>query len=83
MTENQLRQKVADTINAWVGAAKGSAKVHDAHFPLVPATVRLEAAGTVQARPHDPAQQNAQGGPCGHGQRGHHHGAGHAATVSR
>lgn len=26
MTENQLRQKVADTINAWVGATKGSAK---------------------------------------------------------
>ena len=26
MTEDQLRQKVADTINAWVGATKGSAK---------------------------------------------------------
>ncbi len=26
MTENQLRQKVADIINAWVGATKGSAK---------------------------------------------------------
>jgi LysM repeat protein len=26
MTENQLRKKVADTINAWVGATKGSAK---------------------------------------------------------
>jgi len=26
MTENQLRQKAADTINAWVGAVKGSAK---------------------------------------------------------
>ena len=26
MTENQLRQKVVDTINAWIGATKGSAK---------------------------------------------------------
>ena len=26
MTENELRQKVADTINAWIGATKGSAK---------------------------------------------------------
>ena len=26
MTENQLRQKVADIINAWVGATKGSSK---------------------------------------------------------
>lgn len=40
MTENQLRQKVADTINAWVGATKGSAKhldilaVYNGHKPL-------------------------------------------------
>ena len=26
MTENQLRQKVVDIINAWIGATKGSAK---------------------------------------------------------
>ena len=40
MTENQLRQKVADIINAWVGATKGSAKhleileIYNGHKPL-------------------------------------------------
>ena len=40
MTENQLRQKVADIINAWVGATKGSAKhleileIYNSHKPL-------------------------------------------------
>ncbi len=40
MTENQLRQKVADTINAWVGATKGSKKhldlleVYNTYRPL-------------------------------------------------
>lgn len=40
MTENQLRQKVASIINAWVGAAKGSAKhleileIYNGHKPL-------------------------------------------------
>lgn len=40
MTENQLRQKVADIINAWVGATKGSAKhldileVYNGYRPL-------------------------------------------------
>ena len=40
MTENQLRQKVADIINAWVGATKGSAKhleileIYNNHKPL-------------------------------------------------
>ena len=40
MTENQLRQKVADIINAWVGATKGSAKhleileIYNTHRPL-------------------------------------------------
>ena len=40
MTENQLRQKVADIINAWVGATKGSAKhleileIYNGHTPL-------------------------------------------------
>lgn len=40
MTEKQLRQNVADTINAWVGATKGSAKhldileVYNNHRPL-------------------------------------------------
>ena len=40
MTENELRQKVADIINAWVGATKGSAKhleileIYNTHRPL-------------------------------------------------
>ena len=40
MTEIQLRQKVADIINAWVGATKGSAKhleileIYNTHRPL-------------------------------------------------
>lgn len=40
MTENQLRKKVADIINAWVGATKGSAKhleilaIYNGHKPL-------------------------------------------------
>lgn len=40
MTEKELRQKVADTINAWVGGTKGSAKhlnilaVYNSHKPL-------------------------------------------------
>ena len=40
MTENQLRQKVAGIINAWVGATKGSAKhleileIYNTHRPL-------------------------------------------------
>ena len=40
MTENQLRQKVADIINTWVGATKGSAKhleileIYNSHKPL-------------------------------------------------
>ena len=40
MTENQLRQKTADIINAWVGATKGSAKhleileIYNSHKPL-------------------------------------------------
>lgn len=40
MTENALRQKVANTINAWVGATKGSEKhldilkVYNSHKPL-------------------------------------------------
>ena len=40
MTENQLRQKVADIINAWVGTTKGSAKhreileIYNGHKPL-------------------------------------------------
>ena len=40
MTENQLRQKVADIINAWVGATRGSAKhleileIYNSHKPL-------------------------------------------------
>lgn len=40
MTENQLRQKVADIINGWVGATKGSAKhmeilkIYNNHRPL-------------------------------------------------
>ncbi len=40
MTENQLRQKVASIINAWVGAVKGSAKhleileIYNGHKPL-------------------------------------------------
>jgi len=40
MTEKELRQKVADTINAWVGGTKGSAKhldiltVYNDHKPL-------------------------------------------------
>jgi LysM repeat protein len=40
MTENELRQKVAGTINAWVGATKGSAKhldilrVYNSYKPL-------------------------------------------------
>lgn len=40
MTEKELRQKVADTINAWVGATKGSTKhldilaVYNGHTPL-------------------------------------------------
>jgi len=40
MTEKELRQKVADTINAWVGGTKGSAKhldilaVYNGHKPL-------------------------------------------------
>lgn len=40
MTENQLRQKVADIINAWVGATKGSAQhleileIYNSHKPL-------------------------------------------------
>jgi len=40
MTENELRQKVADTINAWVGATKGTPKhldileVYNNHRPL-------------------------------------------------
>lgn len=40
MTEQQLRQKVVDTINAWIGATKGSAKhkdilaVYNAFTPL-------------------------------------------------
>lgn len=40
MTENQLRQKVADTISAWVGATKGTPKhleilaIYNAHKPL-------------------------------------------------
>ena len=40
MTENELRQKVANIINAWVGATKGSAKhleileIYNTHRPL-------------------------------------------------
>lgn len=40
MTENELRQKVADIINGWVGATKGSAKhleilnIYNSHKPL-------------------------------------------------
>lgn len=40
MTENELRQKVADTINAWVGATRGSAthreilNIYNTHTPL-------------------------------------------------
>lgn len=40
MTEQQLRQKVADTINAWIGATKGSAKhaeilkIYNSYTPL-------------------------------------------------
>lgn len=40
MTENQLRQNVANIINAWVGATKGSAKhleileIYNGHEPL-------------------------------------------------
>lgn len=40
MTEHQLRQKVADTINAWAGASKGSAKhleilnIYNSYTPL-------------------------------------------------
>lgn len=40
MTENELRQQVVDTINAWVGATKGSAKhleildIYNNHRPL-------------------------------------------------
>lgn len=40
MTENQLRQKVADIINGWVGATRGSAKhleileIYNTHKPL-------------------------------------------------
>lgn len=40
MTENQLRRKVADIINSWVGAARGSAKhleileIYNNHKPL-------------------------------------------------
>lgn len=40
MTEQQLRQKVADTINAWVGSTRGSAghreilQIYNAHTPL-------------------------------------------------
>lgn len=40
MTEQQLRQKVADIINSWVGATKGSAKhleilkIYNGHRPL-------------------------------------------------
>ena len=40
MTENELRQKVADIINAWAGATKGSAKhleileIYNTHRPL-------------------------------------------------
>ncbi|MEG1593362.1 MAG: hypothetical protein RR350_03050, partial [Oscillibacter sp.] len=40
MTEKELRQKVADTISAWVGGTKGSAKhldilaVYNGHKPL-------------------------------------------------
>ena len=40
MTEYQLRQKVADTINAWAGASKGSAKhleilnIYNSYTPL-------------------------------------------------
>lgn len=40
MTENQLRQKVADIINGWVGATRGSAKhleilnIYNNHKPL-------------------------------------------------
>lgn len=44
MTENQLRQKVADIINTWVGATKGSAKhleileIYNSHKPWPAAT---------------------------------------------
>lgn len=40
MTEQQLRQKVADTINSWIGATKGSAKhaeilkIYNSYTPL-------------------------------------------------
>ncbi len=40
MTENELRQKVVDTINAWIGATKGTAKhldileIYNNHKPL-------------------------------------------------
>ena len=40
MNEQQLRQKVADTINAWVGSTRGSAghreilQIYNAHTPL-------------------------------------------------
>ena len=61
MTENQLRQKVVDIINAEHGQVRHGIGyqghslqdqhlVHDAHLFPAPAVVPLEAAGTIQAR---------------------------------